>query len=39
MVHAGNGYRYLLRSVATNDADVKGRNLNAYYHAKGTPQG
>ena len=42
-VHAGAGYQYLLRSVATNDAhdsiietDSK-TALARYYDAKGTP--
>lgn len=39
VVHAGSGYQYLLRSVATNDADPQGRRLHDYYAAKGTPQG
>lgn len=41
-VHAGKGYRYLLRSVATNDADPnmsKADRLHDYYAAKGTPSG
>lgn len=45
-VHAGSGYRYLLRSVATNDAEPdtpeapeNGDRLSAYYQAKGTPAG
>ena len=42
-VHAGAGYQYLLRSVATNDSydesvDEK-RRLGDYYQAKGTPPG
>lgn len=44
-VHAGTGYQYLLRSVATNDAhdliietDSK-TALARYYDAKGTPPG
>jgi conjugative relaxase-like TrwC/TraI family protein len=46
VVHAGSGYRYLLRSVATNDADPdhpeqpeQGDRLHNYYQAKGTPPG
>lgn len=39
VVHAGSGYRYLLRSVATNDADPQGRGLHDYYAATGTPRG
>ncbi|GAA1718413.1 MobF family relaxase [Dietzia cercidiphylli] len=38
-VHAGTGYQYLLRSVATNDADPEGKSLSDYYAAKGTPPG
>ena len=41
-VHAGAGYQYLLRSVATNDAydkSVEEGKLSAYYQAKGTPPG
>ena len=38
-VHAGTGYQYLLRSVATHDADPQGRSLSDYYAAKGTPPG
>lgn len=45
-VHAGSGYQYLLRSVATNDAydssseeAVESNNLSGYYQAKGTPPG
>lgn len=41
-VHAGNGYQYLLRSVATNDAYDQASEtgkLAAYYDAKGTPPG
>ena len=41
-VHAGSGYRYLLRSVATNDAEPDaehGDRLSEYYAAKGTPAG
>lgn len=38
-VHAGTGYQYLLRSVATHDADPKGQSLSDYYAAKGTPAG
>lgn len=41
-VHAGNGYQYLLRSVATNDAYHEASDsgkLAAYYAAKGTPPG
>src|SRR5699024_2358560 len=38
-VHAGTGYQYLLRSVATHDADPKGQSLSDYYAAKGTPPG
>lgn len=45
-VHAGSGYRYLLRSVATNDAEPdtpevpeNSDRLSAYYQAKGTPAG
>ncbi|MDN5723676.1 MAG: relaxase domain-containing protein, partial [Corynebacterium sp.] len=43
-VHAGTGYRYLLSSVATNDAAAgetgKGPpSLSDYYQAKGTPAG
>lgn len=41
-VHAQQGYRYLLRSVATNDADPglsKEDRLHDYYAAKGTPEG
>lgn len=45
-VHAGSGYRYLLRSVATNDAEPdtpevpdNGDRLSSYYQAKGTPAG
>lgn len=43
-VHAGTGYQYLLRSVATNDADPgksaeRPKGLSDYYQAKGTPQG
>ncbi|MEX6462818.1 MobF family relaxase [Dietzia cinnamea] len=38
-VHAGTGYQYLLRSVATHDADPEGKSLSDYYAAKGTPPG
>ncbi|MFN3865095.1 MAG: MobF family relaxase [Demequina sp.] len=38
-VHAGTGYQYLLRSVATHDADPQGLSLSDYYAAKGTPPG
>ncbi|MCQ9334497.1 relaxase domain-containing protein [Corynebacterium phoceense] len=41
-VHAGSGYQYLLRSVATNDAPdstVEEGKLSSYYQAKGTPPG
>lgn len=41
-MHAGAGYQYLLRSVATNDAydeAVEENNLAGYYRAKGTPPG
>ncbi|WP_115686490.1 MobF family relaxase [Corynebacterium senegalense] len=41
-VHAGAGYQYLLRSVATNDAydeSVETGKLSSYYQAKGTPPG
>ena len=43
-VHAGTGYQYLLRSVATNDAapdvGLSGEEgLANYYAAKGTPPG
>ena len=43
-VHAGTGYRYLLSSVATNDAAAGDRgkkppSLSDYYQAKGTPPG
>ncbi|MBP2527340.1 MobF family relaxase [Rhodococcus sp. PvP104] len=38
-VHAGTGYQYLLRSVATHDADPQGMALSDYYAAKGTPPG
>lgn len=46
VVHAGSGYQYLLRSVATNDAyseivdgDDPFTALSQYYQAKGTPPG
>lgn len=39
-VNAGRGYEYLLRSVATNDADSSSApSLSSYYQAKGTPPG
>ena len=38
-VHAGTGYQYLLRSVATNDAPSQADTLAGYYQAKGTPPG
>lgn len=39
-VHAGQGYQYLLRSVATHDAPPEeGQALSDYYAAKGTPPG
>src|SRR5690625_7368602 len=38
-VHAGTGYQYLLRSVATHDADPEGKSLSDYYAAEGTPPG
>jgi hypothetical protein len=38
-VHASTGYQYLLRSVATHDADPEGKSLSDYYAAKGTPPG
>lgn len=39
VVHAGGGYQYLLRSVATNDAYAGRQQLHDYYAAKGTPPG
>ncbi|MDV8003116.1 MobF family relaxase [Rhodococcus sp. IEGM 1408] len=39
-VHAGTGYQYLLRSVATHDGPREsGQTLSDYYAAKGTPPG
>lgn len=38
-ISAGNGYEYLLRSVARNDQDQKPTKLSDYYNAKGTPPG
>ncbi|WP_421629055.1 MobF family relaxase [Corynebacterium pseudogenitalium] len=38
-VNAGNGYEYLLSSVATNDAPTEHTKLADYYAAKGTPPG
>lgn len=38
-ISAGNGYEYLLRSVARNDEDQKPTKLADYYAAKGTPPG
>ncbi|WP_151550490.1 MULTISPECIES: MobF family relaxase [Corynebacterium] len=38
-VSAGNGYEYLLRSVARNDEDQRPTKLSDYYAAKGTPPG
>lgn len=41
-VHAGSGYQYLLRSVATNDAptpESEAGKLATYYQTKGTPPG
>lgn len=39
-VHAGTGYQYLLRSVATHDGPRDaGQTLSDYYAAKGTPPG
>lgn len=38
-MHAGGGYQYLLRSVATNDAYAGRQQLHDYYAAKGTPPG
>lgn len=39
-VHAGTGYQYLLRSVATHDGPREaGQSLSDYYAAKGTPPG
>lgn len=39
-VNAGNGYQYLLSSVATNDAPREsGQQLSDYYAQKGTPPG
>ncbi|MBM7231084.1 relaxase domain-containing protein [Dietzia cinnamea] len=39
-MHAGTGYQYLMRSVATNDAAPEaGQSLSDYYAAKGTPPG
>lgn len=41
-IHAGSGYQYLLRSVATNDApapEAEAGRLADYYQAKGTPPG
>lgn len=39
-VHAGDGYRYLLNSVASNDDPTQPKmHLHEYYEAKGTPPG
>ncbi|CCH29283.1 MobF family relaxase [Actinosynnema sp. NPDC047251] len=40
VLHAGDGYTYLLRQVATGDTPRQGRDpLTAYYHAEGNPPG
>ncbi|MEU4806418.1 MobF family relaxase [Actinosynnema sp. NPDC023587] len=40
VLHAGDGYTYLLRQVATGDTPRQGRDpLAAYYHAEGNPPG
>lgn len=40
VLHAGDGYLYLLRSVATHDGRAAaGEGLTAYYTAKGQPAG
>lgn len=39
-LHAGDGYLYLIRSVATHDGNpVPGQSLAAYYTASGQPPG
>ena len=39
MLHAGAGYRYLLRSTAAGDGANPADGLAAYYAASGTPPG
>ncbi|WP_433264920.1 MobF family relaxase [Actinosynnema sp. CS-041913] len=40
VLHAGDGYQYLMRQVVTGDAPRQGRDpLTAYYHAEGNPPG
>ncbi|AEF43118.1 MobF family relaxase [Hoyosella subflava] len=40
VLHAGDGYSYLSRSVATQDVQREaGQSLASYYHAAGTPPG
>lgn len=40
VLHAGDGYLYLLRSVATHDgATAPGRSLASYYTGSGHPPG
>ena len=39
VLHAGSGYRYLLRSTAAGDGANPADGLAAYYAATGTPPG
>ncbi|XVV02673.1 MobF family relaxase [Actinosynnema sp. CA-248983] len=40
VLHAGDGYQYLMRQVATGDILRQGRDpLTAYYHREGNPPG
>ncbi|MFI9811409.1 MobF family relaxase [Saccharothrix variisporea] len=40
VLHAGDGYQYLMRQVATGDILRQGRDpLTAYYHQEGNPPG
>ena len=40
VLHAGDGYTYLMRQVATGDTPRQGRDpLTAYYQAEGNPPG
>ncbi|KAA8725320.1 relaxase domain-containing protein [Corynebacterium flavescens] len=39
VVNAGDGYAYLMNSVATHDENTAGTKLADYYNASGTPPG
>ena len=39
VVNAGDGYAYLMDSVATHDEHTAGTALSDYYNATGTPPG